>query len=269
MTKKERLFVKKVWDFYHRHGRQSLPWRKTKNPYHILVSEIMLQQTQVERVIPKYESFLKKFPTVKDLAKARLGDVLREWQGLGYNRRAKMLHHAAKEIEGTSFGTFPRTSLELQKLSGVGPYTAGAVMAFAYNKPVPVIETNIRSVYLHHFFKNKESVTDTEILGFVERTMDTENPREWYAALMDYGSHLKKEKGSKNVQSKHYTKQSTFKGSDREIRGAILRALSGKGYSEKTLYADLTFTNKRVKEQLKALLKEGLIKKNGQLYTLP
>ena len=145
-------FRKIVLCHYKKHGRHHLPWRKTKNPYRILVSEIMLQQTPVDRVLPKYQEFLKQFPSIKKLAAASLGDVLRAWQGLGYNRRAKYLHQCAAVIIYDNGGIWPRTVNELQALPGIGPYTAGAVMAFAYNQPIPIIETNIRTVYLHHFF---------------------------------------------------------------------------------------------------------------------
>ena len=150
MTPKK--FKDTVWKYYREHGRSDLPWRKTTDPYRILVSEVMLQQTQVERVIPYYTRFLKKFPTVRALAKAPLSQVLIAWQGLGYNRRAKMLHEAAKEVVRGHGGLFPRTALELEKLPGVGPYTAHAVAAFAYNEDGICIETNIRTAVTHHFF---------------------------------------------------------------------------------------------------------------------
>jgi len=264
MNKKERAFVEQVYQIYKEEGRHTLPWRKTKNPYRIVVSEIMLQQTQVDRVIPKYQSFLKKFPTVQSLADASLGEVLRMWQGLGYNRRAKMLHQCAKEVCKKHKGIFPKDFDELKKLSGAGPYTAGAVMAFAYNNPTAVIETNIRTVYLHHFFKGKENISDTEIMKYVKRTLDIENPREWYWALMDYGAILKKKHGNANTRSQHYTKQSRFKGSDREVRGAILRALAG---SKKI--SELPFPKDRIDVQCEKLLKEGMIEKRGRGFKLP
>lgn len=218
MNTKEKEFVKAVWKYYISHGGQSLPWRRTKNPYHILVSEIMLQQTQVDRVIPKYKSFLGRFPTLQKLSEASLGEVLTEWQGLGYNRRAKMLHQCAKDVVGHHKGKLPKEYSALVKLSGIGPYTAGAVMAFAYNDAIPVIETNIRSVIIHHFFNDANDVSDGEVMKVVQNTLDAENQREWYYALMDYGVSIKKEFGNPNSRSKHYTKQSIFKGSDREIR---------------------------------------------------
>lgn len=268
MTNAERTFIHDVWEYYRRHGRRSLPWRKTKDPYRIMVSEIMLQQTQVDRVVPKYEAFLKRFPTVHALAEASLSDVLRLWQGLGYNRRAKMLHQCAVIIVGEYHGKFPRNHNELMRLPGIGHYTAGAIMAFAYGSGVPIIETNIRSVYLHHFFNDATDVTDVEILEKVTRTLDTENAREWYYALMDYGVYIKKEFGNPNSRSKHYTRQSTFKGSDREIRGAIIKVLSKSSVTYDTLHKVLPFEDVRIDAQLDKLTKEGLISCNRKTYAL-
>jgi len=259
MTVQEKQFVQTVQSFYVKEGRHTLPWRKTKNPYRILVSEIMLQQTQVDRVIPKYKAFLQRFPTLTKLREVSLGEVLKVWQGLGYNRRAKMLHACAMEVT-----VLPKTYEALQTLPGIGPYTAGAVMAFAYNVPVPIIETNIRTVYLHHFFKGKKGVSDAEILKKVERTIDTKHPREWYWALMDYGVFLKKKYGNPNVRGKGYTKQSTFKGSDREIRGAILRILSNGGK-----VSELSFDTNRIEKQLQKLSAEGMVVKAGRGWRLP
>jgi len=272
MTKREKLFIQTVKDFYKENGRHTLPWRKTKNPYRILVSEIMLQQTQVDRVLPKYKAFLKEFPSFKILSDASLGGVLQQWQGLGYNRRAKMLHQCAKEIIGTYHGIYPSIYQESLELPGVGPYTAGAVQAFAFNKPVTIIETNIRTVYIHHFFNDDTDVTDTEILRYVEATLDRENPREWYWALMDYGSFLKKEHGSLNSKSKHYAKQSKFIGSDRQIRGAIVRMLAeGEHPQSRALMLKTLsqFEDIRIDAQLEKLLKEGMVTKTKQSYHLP
>jgi A/G-specific adenine glycosylase len=270
LPKTETQFIKTVWSFYRQQGRHDLSWRKTNDPYKILVSEIMLQQTQVTRVLPKYKAFLKQFPTTKKLAEASLGEVLVAWQGLGYNRRAKFLKQAAEAVMGEHKGKWPKILPELRALPGIGSYTAGAVVNFAYNEPVPLIETNVRTVYIHHFFHDKEGVSDTELLPIIERTLDTKNPREWNWALMDYGSHLKETVGNLSKRSKHYTKQSTFKGSDRQIRGAILRELAKGPLTEINLYRALNVIEKeRIKLQLDALLAENLINKNKTSYLLP
>jgi len=257
-----------VLAFYKTHGRHTLPWRKTTNPYRILVSEVMLQQTQVDRVIPYYKAFLKQFPTVKVLAEASLADVLRAWQGLGYNRRAKMLHEAARVVMIYHNSRFPKTYEELINLPGVGEYTAKAVRTFAFNEPEVMIETNIRTVFLHHFFKNKEHVSDKEILRFIELALDKKNPRVWYAALMDYGAHLKKTLPNPSRKSAHHIKQKPFKGSNREIRGAILRAGTENPLS-KTVLNSLPFEKERVYEQVRVLEKEGLLVKKNNRYSLP
>lgn len=205
----------------------------------------MLQQTQVDRVVPKFNEFLQRFPTARTLARSSLASVLREWQGLGYNRRAKYLWEAAKLIsKGDAFGN-------LEKLPGVGSYTANAIRVFAYNEPRTLIETNIRAVYLYHLFPNRTKVPDSILLPYIRVPKNVE-PREWYAALMDYGSHLKSIHPNPSRRSKHHTKQKKFEGSDRQIRGAILKAkLTGTrvtGFSRARVHA--------LKKQLK---KEGLI----------
>jgi A/G-specific adenine glycosylase len=201
-TVRDTRFRAAVWDFYTLHGRHTLPWRQTTDPYHIVVSEMMLQQTQVARVIPKYVQFLKLFPTVRRLADAPLGEVLTAWQGLGYNRRAKFLKQTAEIIVYENNGVWPVTFEALRTLPGIGTYTAGAIMNFSYNTLVPLIETNIRTVYLHHFFKHATAVTDDAIMVHVKRTCDTHAPREWHWALMDYGAHLKMTVGNTNRTKK-------------------------------------------------------------------
>lgn len=197
----------------------------------------MLQQTQVSRVLIKYNSFLKKFPTFEALAKAPLSGVLKEWQGLGYNRRAKFLHQTAKAVVGEYKGKFPKDPAVMETLPGVGHYTARAIAAFAFNIPVVCIETNIRTVFTHFYFKDKETISDKEILPLIERDLKKSNmePRDFYAALMDYGSYLKANGVRINNKSKHYTKQTKFEGSTRQKRAAKLRDALVKGVSEKEL----------------------------------
>ena len=258
-------FIQIVWEYYRTHKRD-LPWRNTKNPYRIWVSEIMLQQTQVDRVIPKYKNFLKMFPTLPELAQAPLRDVLIAWQGLGYNRRAKLLHAGAQHIQKHHKGVFPKENLTT--IPGIGPYTAGAIQAFAFNNAAPIIETNIRTVYTHHFFPNETSVTDAQLLPKIEQTLDVKNPREWYWALMDYGAYLKRSGIRINNKSKHYTKQSAFKGSKREIRGAILAALTDKPKTKHALQALFPERKTEVSTQVDVLYTEGFLEKKGRYYQL-
>jgi A/G-specific adenine glycosylase len=270
MQKTLKDFVKTVQTFYTKEGRHNLPWRQTHDAYPILVSEVMLQQTQVDRVIPKYEAFLKRFPDIVTLAESPLKDVLEHWQGLGYNRRAKMLHECAKAVTSRFNGVLPATEADLRALPGIGPYTARAVLAFAYGIALPLIETNVRTVYIHHFFPDDIDVTDAEILSYMIKTLDEKNPRDWYYALMDYGSYLKRTVGNNISKSKHYTKQSTFKGSDRQIRGAIIRLLTTeKKITHTKLLAALNFDVLRIDAQLERLMEEGLVVKGRQLYSLP
>ncbi len=233
--------------FYKTQRREHLPWRQTTDLYKILVSEVMLQQTQVERVIPFYERFIKRFPDAKTLAKAPLSEVLKYWSGLGYNRRGKYLQGAAKLLQeaaelpkkgvGLPFiSPFLGSSAELtteflENLPGIGPYTARAIATFAYNRPEIFIETNVRTVFIHYCFVKRRKldslVSDVEILPLVEKALKASRmkPRDFYAALMDYGSYLKKQGIRLNIKSKHYNKQPKFEGSYRQLRGAVLRAL--------------------------------------------
>lgn len=268
MKTREQAFIQTVWDHYKTHGR-TLPWRETTDPYAVLVSEFMLQQTQVPRVLEKYPQFLKRFPTAGHVARAQLGTVLRYWQGLGYNRRAKLLKQACEAIHKDREGVVPHTFAGLQTLPGVGQSTAGAVLAFAFNQPYPFIETNIRRAYIHHFFPKKEEISDEELREIVERTMDRQNPREWFWALMDYGATLPKRTGSNpNTKSKHYAKQSTFEGSHRQVRGAIIRALTQKRQTQHELTKTTEFPAKRIDRALADLSNEGFIRKQGRVYRL-
>ena len=180
-----------------------------------------------------------------------------------------MLHDCAKIVVREYDGATPKTIEELRVLPGVGSYTAGAVMAFAWNGAVPIIETNIRSVYLHHFFEDNYEVTDAELMPIIERTLERKSPREWYYALMDYGAFIKKMYGNPNSRSKHHMRQSSFKGSDREIRGAIIRTLAGRPHTRNLLCKLLKqFSDIRIDAQVKALTEEGLIEKSGARYAL-
>jgi A/G-specific adenine glycosylase len=237
-----------------------MPWRETHDPYRIFVSEIMLQQTQVPRVMQKYPEFLTRFPDFHALAAAELREVLLAWQGLGYNRRAKFLHGAARRIVGEHGGELPREPELLATLPGVGPNTAGSLAAFAYNLPVVFIETNIRRVFIHFFFREADGVHDRDILPLVEATLDHEDPRTWYYALMDYGSMLAKWFPNPNRRSAHYTRQGAFENSDRQLRGRLLRALGEREtLAVEELPAVLGFSDERVESVLAALEREGFV----------
>lgn len=254
-------FQELVWEMS-RSLYRDMPWRQDTRPYYVLVSEIMLQQTQVDRVIPKFEAFISRFPDIDALAAASLADVLTLWSGLGYNRRAKFLHEAAKMIANDFEGKFPNTREELMSLPGVGANTAGAIMAYSFNQPVVFIETNVRTVYFHHFFDDDTTVSDTQLKDLVERTVDTEHPREWYWAIMDYGTYLKRQGAGKINKSAHYKKQSALKGSVREVRGLILKVLTQNTLTEPELREQMP-DDPRFDVALAGLLRDGLVRETA------
>lgn len=257
--KKIEQFRQTVWGYYHAHKRE-MPWRGERDPYKVLVSEIMLQQTQVSRVVEKYAEFIHAFPTITALANARLSQVLAVWVGLGYNRRARMLHELARIVVREYGGNLPEFPQELVKLPGIGPATAGSLTAFAFNKPVAFIETNIRRVFIHYFFSDVDGVHDRDIMPLVVRSVDDTRAREWYYALMDYGTHLAKQVDNPNKKSKHYTRQSVFAGSVREVRGALVKILAQQGPKKrKTVYALLAFPQERINTALDALKADGMV----------
>ena len=263
-----RAFRKKIYDHYRAQGRD-LPWRKTRNPYRILISEIMLQQTQVERVLQKYKEFLSAFPDVPSLAAAPLAKLLTVWSGMGYNRRALALRALAQKVMDEHRGELPSEPDALLALPGVGPYTAGAVAAFAFNKPVVFMDTNIRRVYIHEFFHGRENIRDEELFPLVEQTLDTADPRKWYNALMDYGAMLKKEHGNPNRKSAHYAKQGPFVNSNRQVRGEILKLLVKEALLTGAQIVKKTGMDaERVKKNIGQLEAEGFVKKKGGKYVL-
>lgn len=263
-------FQSMILDFYRQEGR-SFPWRETRDPYAILVSELMLQQTQTERVVPKYLAWLEAFPTAADLAAAPFPQVLAAWSGLGYNRRAGYLQSACRQVVQELGGVFPSTAKELQRLKGVGAYTAGAVAAFAFNRPEVFIETNIRSVYLFFFYPDQEKVSDAQLMPLIETTLYRPDPRVWYYALMDYGAALKKSTANPNRQSRHYSRQSRFEGSLRQARGAIVRQLSLGGNRPQALEdlaAGAGIDLYRMQGAAESLVSEGMIMQRGNLYCI-
>lgn len=260
-------FQEKVWEYFRAHERP-MPWRDAPTPYHVLVSELMLQQTQVPRVIPKFEAFIKAFPDIKTLAAAPLSEVLIAWSGLGYNRRAKFLHETAKTVASEQGGNLPDTLQALVALPGIGPNTAGAILAYAYEQPVTFIETNVRTVLFHHFFADDNmKVADKELTELATQLLDKEHPREWHWALMDYGTYLKKTVGGRLKSSSHYKKQSPLKGSPREMRGRILRALTIGSLSDSILRAQVR-SDHRYEKALEDLEHEGLILRKGDAICL-
>ncbi|OGK16920.1 hypothetical protein A3H80_02635 [Candidatus Roizmanbacteria bacterium RIFCSPLOWO2_02_FULL_37_19] len=262
-------FQKKVYDYYSLH-RRKMPWREILSPYSIFISEVMLQQTQVERVISKYKVFLHVFPSFKSLAAAPLRDILSLWSGLGYNRRAVWLHRSAKIIVNKYQGKLPADQATLQMLPGIGPHTAGSIIAFAYNKPVVFIETNIRSALLHDFYKNKDNVHDKELMSLIEITLDKDNPRTWYWALMDYGSYIKKKFSNPSRRSKHHIQQKAFHGSNRQLRGRILKNLLQKvKLTKDDLIVLCDVHPSKLQNNLKDLQREGLISRDGDTYSIP
>lgn len=252
--------IRDVCRHYTEHGRHELLWRKNITPYRILVSEIMLQQTQVSRVLPKFQEWMKLYPTLSALRESTLHDVLILWQGLGYQRRAKALVTIAKENK-----TLPKTFDGLLALGGVGTYTASAVCAFAYNTfSHPVLETNIRTVLIEYFHQGEESIHDGMLYDDLTRLEKNSivsgmGAREWYYALMDFGAYLKANKISHNTKSAHHTVQSAYKGSLRQLRAQTLFAITHK----KTLPQD-----ERVDQVLKQLLQEEFIVESDKGYSI-
>ena len=202
---------------------RDLPWRNIDDPYAVLVSEVMLQQTQVSRVKRYWSRWMELFPTVDALAAADTATVLEMWQGLGYNRRALALKRACEVCSADNGGLLPRTVDELVKLPGIGPATAAGVVAFAYDEPSVYIETNVRSVFLHELFPDREEVPDKQLVPYVADTCPSRGARAWYYALLDYGAHLKSQIANPARRSKHYARQSKFEGSRREKRSFLLK----------------------------------------------
>ncbi|MBN2255642.1 MAG: A/G-specific adenine glycosylase [Deltaproteobacteria bacterium] len=261
--RRKRQFQAAVYAYYDNHGRD-LPWRKTEDPYAIVVSEVMLQQTHASRVIEKYRQFMEAFPTVQSLAGAPLSEIYPLWQGLGYNRRALSLKKLAEIVVTDHDGKIPVEFIHLVKLPGIGPATANSILAFAFNRPVVFIETNIRAVFIHHFFRDRHDIQDSEILPLVEQTLDGNNPRRWYNALMDYGGALKKKFANPGRKSAHYKKQAPFDGSDRQVRGAILKVLmESRRCTPSKLIDALPYDASVIIENMKRLVKEGLVEEKG------
>jgi len=261
-------FRGRIYRFYQA-NRRDLPWRDIRDPYRILVSEFMLQQTQVTRVRDKYEPFITRFPDFATLHASPVEELLREWQGLGYNRRALALKKTASRVMTEWAGVLPDNEEDLRSFPGVGKATAAAVLAFAFGKPSVLIETNIRRVFIHCFFHDFPVVTDREILPLIEETLDRENPRDWYYALMDYGAYLGKTRENPNRRSRQYKKQSPFDGSVRQVRGRILSFLVKNGEKKiEDLYREIGLPEERIDSVLTSLLNEGFIAMENDLVRI-
>ncbi len=245
-------------------------WRKTKNPYRIVVSEIMLQQTQVRRVTEKYSLFIKKFPTFAALARAPLSEALAAWQGLGYNRRALSLKKLSEIVVHEYKSELPHEPEKLAKLPGIGAATAGSIAAFAFNHPSVFIETNIRRVFIHFFFHDMKKVNDDAIMRLAAQAVDIKNPREWYFALMDYGTMLAAtENKNPNRKSAHYKKQSKFHGSDRQVRGKIVALLvKHKSLVPRATAKETQEPLERIEKIFKQLQKEGFVRCKRKVFCI-
>lgn len=203
---------------------RDLPWRRTQDPYAIWISEVMLQQTQVSRVDGRWQRWLERFPTVDALAHASKADVLEEWQGMGYNRRALALHRAAEAVCAMPEG-FPTAEKALQALPGIGPATAAGIRAFAFGLPSTYLETNVRTVFLHELYPAEEGVPDKRLVPLVRAACPLDDPRGWYYALLDYGAWLKKTVPNPSRRSRSHVRQSGFEGSHRQKRAMVVRAI--------------------------------------------
>jgi A/G-specific adenine glycosylase len=220
--------------------------------------------------MPKYESFIHTFPSIDKLARAPQSKIFRLWQGLGYNRRALFLRDAAREIVERYGGEIPHTPDRLCTLPGIGPATAASIAAFAFNYPAVFIETNIRTVFIHHFFSRRRgSVHDDTIVPLAQQCLDRRNPRKWYSALMDYGAYLKKKAANPSRKSVHYKRQAAFSGSTRQVRGNVLRMVLTHGPQRaQTLYAKCGDDRQRVKSVVDQLVREGFLKKRNARFFL-
>ena len=260
-TKDIEHFQKKIFTFYKKNKRV-LPWRNTNNPYKILISEYMLQQTQVNRVIDYYSRWIDQWPTIDDLSRASFYDVVSSWIGLGYNRRAKYLHDTIKKIVYDFDSDVLKAMKSYDKLPGIGRYTSQAVRIFAGNENIPTVDTNIRRIFIHEFNLN-ESISEKDLYDIAQQCLPKGKSRIWHNALMDYGSLVLT---SNNTGIKPKTKQSTFHGSNRQIRGQILRILLNNKKTFEELKVELHIEEERLYDILEKLIRDKIIQYKKDYY---
>ncbi len=269
-------FLANLKSYYLANARHNMPWRLNTSPYSVLISEIMLQQTQVDRVEPKYQRFMTELPDFQALANTSTKEIIRLWQGLGYNRRALYLQQTAKIVVSNYGGTLPNDRASLESLPGIGPSTSGAIVAYSFNQPIVFIETNIRRVLIHHFFADQTNILDSQIALILETILPKLQKygfttQSFYWAMMDYGTYLKGVVTNPNRNSKHYTKQSKFAGSDRQLRGAIIQKLSQAQFSTNEELAILATTKNQqlnFARILTSLEEEGFIRSTKEGISL-
>lgn len=235
---------------------RDLPWRRDPSPYKVLVSEIMLQQTQVSRVVPKFNDFMKTFPTIESLAKAKTKQLLQVWSGLGYNRRAIWLKEAASQI--VARGEFPQVVKELQNLKGVGPYTSRSILIFAFNRDLAAVDTNIRRVLIASGFAD-ESTSDKMLQSIADSVLLRGRSRDWHNALMDYGSQVLT---SSSTGISPTSTQPCYEGSSRQVRGAVIRALTETnelGLGDLMLLLDCDLEESELESIMSQLIVDGLV----------
>ena len=265
---------------------RDLPWRRSRDPYEVWISEVMLQQTQVSRVDGRWQRWLSRFPSIGALADAEAAEVLDEWQGLGYNRRALSVWNAARQVAEAG-GAMPSEVSRLVALPGIGPATAAGIRAFAFNLPGVYLETNVRTVFLHELFPEAEGVPDRVLVPLVEACCPPnaddphDDPRTWYFALLDYGAWLKRSVPNPSRRSAGHVRQSRFDGSHRQKRAMAVRVLLARGadgVTAESLSKELTkqeqiagrdaISPEDARTLLDELAREGFCSANGDVWSI-